>query len=80
MRHDDFKIVHVGLPVFDDTRIVAGYEPGIVMGPAHAADGFVVGLENGFKIEGEAVPEGEFAGGGSRYESTAFGCPLEKRN
>lgn len=40
------------------------------------AYGVVVRLEDGLKIEGEAVPEGEFARGGAGEDAAAFGGPL----
>lgn len=33
-------------------------------------------MEDGFKVEGEAVPECEFAGGGAGEDASGFGGPL----
>lgn len=41
-----------------------------------SADCAIVGLQNGFKIEGQSVPQREFAACGRSEDTTGFGCPL----
>lgn len=59
----DLQVVHVALEVLDDAGVVGREEPLARVGPGEGADGRVVGLEDRFKVEGEAVPEGELAAG-----------------
>ena len=42
----------------------------------HRANSIVVCLKDSFKVEGEAVPEGEFSRCGSGEDTSGFGCPL----
>jgi len=75
---EDFDVVEVGLPVFNDAVLVAREEPVVAVGVLGDADGTVVGLHDGFEIEPHAVPKGEFAGGGAGQEAPAFGGPLDE--
>lgn len=62
---EDFDVIEVGLPVFDDAVLVAGEKPVVAMGVLSDADGAVVGLHDGFEVEAHAIPESELAGGGA---------------
>lgn len=74
---EHFDVVHVGLPVLDVAAVVAGDHPLVVAGPHHGAYRRVVGLQDGLKVEGEPVPEGELAARRARDESAALGGPGE---
>lgn len=57
------QIIHIGLEVFDNSGLVCGCEVGTRVTELEGADGAVVGLENGFEVEGETIPKSEFATG-----------------
>ena len=50
------EIVHVGLEILDDAALVCRGEVGAGMGEGEGADGGIVRLEDGLKVECEAVP------------------------
>ena len=54
------QVVHVRLEVLDDTGLVGRRDVGACVVEGQRADGGVVCLENGFEVEGEAVPCREF--------------------
>ena len=47
-----FQVVHVRVKVFDDAALVCRYQEGAGVVEFHGADGRVVCLEDGFKVEG----------------------------
>lgn len=71
------QIVHIRLEILDDAGLVCRGEVGPGVCELHGADGGVVRLEDGFEVKGEAVPEGEFTGGGAGEDASGFGGPLE---
>jgi len=47
------------------------------MGEGHCTDGAVMCLENGFEVEGEAVPECKLSTGGTCKHPATLGRPLQ---
>ena len=70
------QVVHVRLEVLDDAALIGRGEVGAGMGEGHCADGAVVCLEDGFKVEGEAVPECKLSAGRACKHPATLGCPL----
>ena len=70
------QVVHVGLEVLDDARLVRRRDVGARVIEGERADGGVVRLENRFKVEREAVPRCELPARGARQYATTLRCPL----
>src|SRR5438270_13664076 len=49
-------VVEVGLPILDDSGLVGGQQPVVGRGVLDGANGGLVSLHNGLKIEAHAVP------------------------
>lgn len=72
---DALDVVEVGLPVLDEAVVVARDEPVVAVGVLEGADGRVVRLHDGLKVEARAVPEGELAARRRRQQAAALGRP-----
>ena len=79
-RGKNLEIVEAGLPKLDHAGMVATEQEGAIMGPGHGANGRVMGLHNGFKVVGVAIPQGKFARGGTRHQSLGIGGPTHHIN
>lgn len=72
------EIIHVGLPVLDNTLLVAGQHPIFVMAPYDAAQFRVMSLKDSFKVESQALPQSKLARFRARDESLPLRCPLAR--
>lgn len=75
MAPNAFDIVEVGLPVLDDTIVVGRDQPIVGVRVLESADGGIVRLHNGLKVEGCSVPEGKLSTAGCCQEAAAFWGP-----
>ena len=67
------EVVHVGLEVLDDPRLVCGRDVGAGVVEGQRADGGIVRLQDGFKVERQPVPSREFpARGTGQYAATLW--------
>lgn len=56
MTIEGFDIVHIGLPIFDETRLISSDHEIFAVSPNHGSNRRVMSLLNGFEIESETVP------------------------
>ena len=71
MRRPCGQVVHVRLKVLDDASLIRRRDVGAGVVESERADGGVVRLQNGLKVEGEAVPCCELpACGACQYAAT----------
>ena len=70
------QVVHVGLEVLDDAGLVRRRDVGAGVVEGERADGGVVRLENGLKVEREAVPRCELPARRARQYAATLRCPL----
>ena len=67
------EVVHVGLEILDDPRLVCGRDVGAGMVEGQRADGGIVRLQDGFKVERQPVPSREFPTRGTgQYAATLW--------
>jgi hypothetical protein len=70
------KVVHVGLEILDDSRLVRGRDVGARVVEGQCADGSIVGLEDRFKIERQPIPSREFPTREPGQDPATFWRPL----
>lgn len=70
------NVIHIGLKVLDDTRLVGRDEERACMVKLEGSNSRVVCLEDRLKVKGETIPEGEFTTGRSGQDASSFGSPL----
>lgn len=73
-----FEIIHVGLPVLDNTLLVARQHPIFVMAPYNATQFRVMSLKDSFKVESQALPQSELARFRARDESLPLRRPFAR--
>ena len=73
------QVVHVRLEILDDAALVCRREVGARMRKLEGADGGIVGLQDGLKVERQAVPEGELAARRAGQNTPSLGRPLENK-
>lgn len=73
---EDLQVVHGGLPDLDKAAMVSRGQEVAVVGPAHGADGRVVGLQDRLKVKGHPIPQGELSRRGARQQSSSIRRPL----
>lgn len=57
------QIVHIRLEILDDAALICRRKVGTRMGKLKGADGGIMGLQDGFKIERQSIPERELSAG-----------------
>jgi hypothetical protein len=70
------EVVHVGLEILDDSRLVRRCDVGARVVEGQRADGSIVGLEDRFKIERQPIPSCEFPTCGPSQDAAALWRPL----